>query len=1032
MEFDLELVHHVQLVLQHTFSSDPALVKLAEVELAKIRATPGMLMLLLRVTVQQGVAREVKQAGGLAVKNLIKERWDHRVPDNIGPTAVLTESDRMQIRHDIIEAMVLEGDKSLTDILCECVKEIALVDFPARWPDLIASLVRNIQTGQVIKVHNSLLALRRVVKVYEYKPADKRGPLDTVILQVFPLLRNICHALMPNQDESCSKILKLVLKIFWSCTQFQFPPQECYAAADLPGWMDIIGHILQRPNDGQPADVHIRAQWPGWKLKKWGCEILSRFFTRYGNPNFATKESLAFAQQFSSVLAPRLLSQIMQLLALRPQGQYCSDKVVHSCMVFVNSAIEISGTYKLLKPHLDFLLFQVAFPTMLLKQDDISLFTDDPKEYVRRNYDCMEDFLDPKAPAITLLIDLSRYRKKDVLPRLLNFIGATLNKYTETPPDRRDYREKDGVMVVIGSLREILKHKKYAYLLEPLIAQHLIPEFTSHLGFMRSRACWLAQRLASMKHLGRDNLLECLKLTLRALQDKDLPVKIEAASALQYLIGVDGAANIILPLLPEILNQYFIIMAEIGNDLVVQALETLIDKFADNIGPHAVILAQKLCECFLGYAAEGYEDDDAALAAGQCIEAISTVLQSARNTPRLYASMEVHIIPMLTAVLVSDGEYMEYLENTLESVSILLTYSPEISPGLWSLFPMLFEAYENSMDYVTNLAVPIFYFITRGTTQFLQGATQQGVSYVDLVISLADKVLSDEHMTENDCYVVVKLLMSVLQKCQTLNNRAIDQRVPSIMKMTIKKLAGTISSTLKVALIENIASIFAYNPEMTFALLESEGGTAHVLNQMVDLLESDSKSFSKTTERCIALGLCSFLRVPPASLPTLVQNHMPKIISTLIGLLYKLNDASENAEVDEEADEVGSDSDKEGAGDGQSQGANGVEPDGEEEDFEEDQDVTNSADVAYMSSLSKHGEYDDALLDWGDEDDEDEDFPSVLEHVDELEVFYTAFQRAFAAAPAAYNQLQAQLSPEVMNQCKTLIQKAEEKARAPR
>jgi hypothetical protein len=46
------------------------------------------------------------------------------------------------------------------------------------------------------------------------------------------------------------------------------------------------------------------------------------------------------------------VAQMMHLLAMRPRGEYCTDRVVHCCVTFVNSSIELSNTYKLLKPHL--------------------------------------------------------------------------------------------------------------------------------------------------------------------------------------------------------------------------------------------------------------------------------------------------------------------------------------------------------------------------------------------------------------------------------------------------------------------------------------------------------------------------------------------------------------------------------------------------------------------------------------------------------------------------------------------------------
>eukprot|EP00953_Heterococcus_sp_UTEX-ZZ885_P025659 13943-Heterococcus_DN1.PRE.1 len=80
--------------------------------------------------------------------------------------------------------------------------------------------------------------------------------------------------------------------------------------------------------------------------------VLHRYFTRYGNPHYAQDNNMEFANLFSTTIAPSLLEQVMRMLALRPSGQYCTDRVVHSCVSFVNSAIELSNLYKLLKPHL--------------------------------------------------------------------------------------------------------------------------------------------------------------------------------------------------------------------------------------------------------------------------------------------------------------------------------------------------------------------------------------------------------------------------------------------------------------------------------------------------------------------------------------------------------------------------------------------------------------------------------------------------------------------------------------------------------
>lgn len=68
-----------------------------------------------------------------------------------------------------------------------------------------------------------------------------------------------------------------------------------------------------------------------------------------------------------------LFGQVMNTLALRARGEYCTNRVVHACLVFVGPATELSHTYKLLKPHLDFLLFQAVFPELCLSKSDVEV-----------------------------------------------------------------------------------------------------------------------------------------------------------------------------------------------------------------------------------------------------------------------------------------------------------------------------------------------------------------------------------------------------------------------------------------------------------------------------------------------------------------------------------------------------------------------------------------------------------------------------------------------------------------------------------
>ncbi|CAM9668013.1 unnamed protein product, partial [Choristocarpus tenellus] len=54
-------------------------------------------------------------------------------------------------------------------------------------------------------------------------------------------------------------------------------------------------------------------------------------------------------------------------------------------------------------------------------------------------------------------------------------------------------------------------------------------------------------------------------------------------------------------------------------------------------------------------------------------------------------------------------------------------FRPGISNDLWSLFPMIYNAWDSfAYDLLTNMVVPIDNFISRGTDQFLAGVSPEG------------------------------------------------------------------------------------------------------------------------------------------------------------------------------------------------------------------------------------------------------------------------------------------------------------------
>jgi hypothetical protein len=149
-------------------------------------------------------------------------------------------------------------------------------------------------------------------------------------------------------------------------------------------------------------------------------------------------------------------AEVQQTLVPEMHG-FVTDVVFRMCLAYVACAVETAPSYQALLPHMDYLLFQIVFPTLCLTKEEISTFEDDPAEFVRKCHDPVEDFYDPRTAARDLLRALARYRQKDVLPRFLPFVQQVLSDYNnQTNPAARDYWRKEGVLVAIGTVLKVV------------------------------------------------------------------------------------------------------------------------------------------------------------------------------------------------------------------------------------------------------------------------------------------------------------------------------------------------------------------------------------------------------------------------------------------------------------------------------------------------------------------------------------------------------------------------------------------------
>jgi len=92
---------------------------------------------------------------------------------------------------------------------------------------------------------------------------------------------------------------------------------------------------------------------------------------------------------------------------------------------------------------------------------------------------------------------------------------------------------------------------------------HVLPEFQSPLGHMRSKAAWVAGQYAEIEFKG-NNFQVLLQCIVRGLRDAELPVRVDSVVALRTFVDAMQNLDDIRPILPHLLDELFRLMSEVS------------------------------------------------------------------------------------------------------------------------------------------------------------------------------------------------------------------------------------------------------------------------------------------------------------------------------------------------------------------------------------------------------------------------------------------------------------------------------------
>uniref|UniRef100_A0A8D3DP20 Importin 7 n=1 Tax=Scophthalmus maximus TaxID=52904 RepID=A0A8D3DP20_SCOMX len=877
--------------------------------------------------------------GVIYLKNMITQHWSDG--DGSGtetPVNNIPDEDRLFIRDSIVEA-ILQSPERIRVQLTTCIHHMIKHDYPGKWTTIVDKIGFYLQSDNSAGWLGILLCLYQLVKNYEYKKPEERQPLVAAMHIFMPMLKERFIQLLPDHSSDSVLIQKQIFKILYALFQYNLP-LELINRQNLTEWMEILKTVVDRdvPPETMQIDEDERPELPWWKCKKWALHILARLFERYGSPGNTTKEYAEFAELFLKEYAVPAQQVLLKVLYQYKEKQYVAPRVLQQTLNYINQGIAHALTWKNLKPHIQGIIQDVVFPLMCYTDSDEELWQEDPYEYIRMKFDVFEDFISPTTAAQTLLFTACN-KRKEVLQKTMGFCYQILTDPSSDP------RKKDGALHMIGSLAEILLKKKiYKDQMEFMLQNHVFPLFRSELGYMRARACWVLHYFCEVKFKSDQNLQTALELTrLCLINDNEMPVKVEAAIALQVLISnQEKAKEYITPFIRPVMQALLHIVRETENDDLTNVIQKMICEYSEEVTPIAVEMTQHLAMTFNQVIQTGPDEeggDDKAVTAMGILNTIDTLLSVVEDHKEITQQLEGICLQVIGTVL---------QQHVLDMMPLLHNY------------------------------------VTVDTDTLLSDT-----KYLEIIYSMCKKVLTGDPGEDPECHAA-KLLEVIILQCK---GRGIDQVVPLFVAAALERLTREVkTSELRTMCLQVAIAALYYSPPLLLNTLENlrfPNNTEPITNHFITQWLKDVDCFLGLHDRkmCI-LGLCALIDLEhrPQAINQVAGQLLPAAILLFSGLKRAYACRAEHENDDDDDDEDGEEEDENGktrvcipcrisnicedAGE-----------DGDDEDWEED-DAEETALEGYTTAV----------------DDEDN-------LVDEYQIFKAILQNIQTRDPAWYQAL---------------------------
>jgi len=538
------------------------------------------------------------------------------------------------------------------------------------------------------------------------------------------------------------------------------------------------------------------------------------------------------------------------------------------------------------------LISHMLFPILCQSDEDLELFQDDPAEYLHRKLNFYEEVSAPDIAATNFLNTLTKSRRKQTFI-VLQFVNNIVNKYESAPDEQKDPREKEGALRMIGTLAPVILGKKspIADQVELFFVRHVFPEFRSPHGFLRARACDTLEKFERLDFKDPQNLVVIYRNILDSMADPELPVRVEAALALQPLIRHEVIRSAMQQNIPVIMQQLLKLANEVDVDALANVMEDFVEVFAQELTPFAVALCEQLRDTYLRIVKdllernqqkdeEGlYGDflDDKSITALGVLQTIGTLILTLESTPDVLLHLETILTPLITITL--ENKLYDLYNEVFEIIDSCTFAAKSISPTMWHAFELIHRTFKAGAElYLEDMLPALENFVNYGADTLVQNS-----AYLEAVVDMVRVIFKDDKVGGVDRICGCKLAEIVM-----LSLRGhIDAYVPELVQLAMVHLTSeeVKVKSYKIYLMEMVINAIYYNPVLALHVLESNNWT----NKFFSLWFSNMDSFTRVHDKKLAIAaITSLLTLRAQDVPVSVQQGWPRLLQGIVRLFQTL------------------------------------------------------------------------------------------------------------------------------------------------